>query len=372
MKILTALFICLHSLAIAQSADWINKTKDQWPQIAMINEVWYTTGERYIHPSFEYAATGFLIDTGEDTLAVTAKHVLWIAKTSTMNAVDLQGQLDRWIMHPKGNLKDSVVIDQLINKDTAEFLNGPNSSITQRDWLVFTTSYVSPNTQPLKPRFTKLEAGEKVFYTGCPYNDQQCVTNEGIVLEVEGNRIVFTKTEGANIGGASGSPIIDKNGRLVGILGGAATAKSTGEDALYGTSTHYLKKILTNEQPLNVPLISISEKLKEAYTTKGLAATLQEFKQLKNDTDNYFIYDFSPEQINAFARSLVENNQLKEAIAIFKLSIKELRLSGTYTELGQVYLKQGKKAEAKSTFEKALELWSENEEAKAALNGIEN
>ena len=93
MRILTALFVCVHSLVFAQPTDWINEPQDEWPQIALINEVWYSTGERYVHPSFEYAATGFLIDTGEDTLAVTAKHVLWVAKTSTMNAVDFQGKL---------------------------------------------------------------------------------------------------------------------------------------------------------------------------------------------------------------------------------------------------------------------------------------
>src|SRR5690606_30834781 len=142
MKTIIVLLAYISSPAMAQQADWIRKPKEQWPQIAMINEVWYKNGERYIHPSFKYAATGFLIDTGKDTLAVTAKHVLWIAKAKSMNSVDLKDNLQRWIMHPKGNLTDSVVIDKLVNRDSTEILEGPNSTVTQRDWLVFTTQYV--------------------------------------------------------------------------------------------------------------------------------------------------------------------------------------------------------------------------------------
>ncbi len=372
MRIYIAILTCFSSSLFSQSNDWINEPHDQWPLIALINEVWYTTGERYIHPSFEYAATGFLIDTGEDTLAVTAKHVLWIAKTTTMNAVDLQGKLDRWVMHPKGSVEDSVVIGKLINEDPEEFLNGPESTITQRDWIVFTTSYVSPKVQPLKPRYAEIVPGEKVYYAGCPYNDEQCIISTGTVLEVEGNRIVFSKMAGTNIAGASGSPIFDEKGMLVGILGGAATAKSTGEDALYGTSTHYLKRILTNKKPLNVPLISVGKPLNAVLESKGLDAALSEFKTLKADERNFFIYDFSPEKINVFAKSLVEKDQLNNAIAFFKLSLNELPVSGTYTEIGRVYLMKGEKDKAKASFEKALELWPENEEAQAALKETEN
>lgn len=165
---------------------WITRPKEQWPQIALINEVWYQNGERYVHPSFEYAATGFLMDTGTDTLAVTAKHVLWIAKTKAMNRVDVGNSLQKWLMHPKNTISDSVIIDHLLNADSSEVLQGPSSTITQRDWLIFSTRYHSPHIQPLKPRYSKVNAGEKVYIFACPYEEKECVTIETSVMEAIG------------------------------------------------------------------------------------------------------------------------------------------------------------------------------------------
>jgi len=61
---------------------WIDKPQDQWPQITMINQIDYTDNH------FPVAGCGFLLDTGEDTLAVTAKHILTYFKSEKMNSVD--------------------------------------------------------------------------------------------------------------------------------------------------------------------------------------------------------------------------------------------------------------------------------------------
>ena len=97
---------------------WMEYPKEQWPQVALINHVQFKNGDQYIHPSFKYAATGFLIDNGKDTLAATAKHVLWIAKNKKSKTVQINAEIDRWIMAPKGNAIDSVVIDKLLNEDS--------------------------------------------------------------------------------------------------------------------------------------------------------------------------------------------------------------------------------------------------------------
>ena len=368
MKTTTLLILfCLSSPIIAQQAKWIQKPQEEWPQIAMVNEVWYKNGERYIHPSFEYAASGFLIDTGTDTLAVTVKHALWVAKTKSMNTVDFKDNLERWIMHPKGNPRDSVVIDELINKDPNEILEGTNSTITQRDWLVFSTKYVSPKIQPLKPRFTPVKIGERVKYLGCPYEDKDCVIGESEVLEIEGNRIVFTKPKGANVSGASGSAIIDENGYLIGILGGASTNKKNGESALYGTSTHYLQKVLNNEKPLNVPLIPITKVLRSEIIKNGIDSGLKAFTMLKAEPENFFRYDFSPERLNDLGVDLLNEKKTDWSIAVFKLSLSEYKLTHTYKKLGDAYLANGQKGKAKSAYNKAIKLWPENEEAKEAL-----
>jgi hypothetical protein len=357
----------IYSPANAQQTEWFRKPKDQWPQVALINEVWYNNGERYIHPSFEYAASGFLIDTGKDTLAATVKHVLWIAKAKTMKSVDFKGKLQRWIMHPKGNMKDSVVIDNLINTDSTEILEGPKSTITQRDWLLFTTKFVSPNIKPLKPRFTPVRVGERVTYFGCPYNDKNCVTGESIVVAIEGDRIIFTMPAGANVGGASGSAIVDENGLLIGILGGSSVNKKNNEPALYGISTRYLKKILDKKLPLNVPLNPIDEMLEQEINRNGMKSAVKLFKTLQTDPESRFTYDFTTEKINRLGEKFLKESKPQSAITIFELSLSEYELSATHYHLGNAYLALGNRKKARSSYERAIVLWPENSEAKNAL-----
>lgn len=354
----------------AQGSEWPNTTAAKWPQVALINDVWYQGGERYIHPSFAYAASGFLVDTGKDTLAVTAKHVLWIAKTSTMNAVDFQGKLERWVMHPKGNLVDSVIIGKLLNTDPNEKLNGPDASITQRDWLVFTTKYVDPDIKPLKIRSKRLRTGEQLWITGCPYRQKDCFVKTSRTLEIEGGRIVITKPDSIEVGGASGSPILDRKGRLVGILGGGATSKLSGKNALYGTSVHYLKKVLKGDQNLNQTLVSIGDWLETKIEQKGIAGGIRRFQKFKRKRKAYFNYDFSPEAINQLAHRYSEANKPDFVIAIYKLSLQELPLTGTWLALAKVYERQQKLTAARQACQEALALWPENEEAKKMLEQL--
>lgn len=363
------LFSCFPFYVFSQPEAWICKPRDLWPQIAMVNEVWYTNGERYVHPSFEYAATGFLIDTGTDTLAVTVKHVLWVAKTRSMNRVDVEGRLVRWIMHPKGNLRDSVVIDKLVNSDTSEILSGPKSTITQRDWLVFTTKYTSPHIQPLKPRYTAVKTGEKIRFFGCPYKSVNCMTAESEVVEIEGNRVIFLMPEGMELGGASGSPVVDENGLLIGILGGSSMTR-TGKPALYAISTNYLRDVLTHKQPLNVPLIPIGEALKPEIKKNGINAGLKKFTALKKDSKNFFIYNFASEEINALGDELLRDQKTDWAIAIYKLSIQEFALSTTYIKMAKAYLAKNEKGLAIEAYKGALVLHPENKEAAEALNSL--
>lgn len=363
--------VCLNGVGLqAQGTEWPNKPVAEWPQIALINEVWYQGGERYVHPSFAYAASGFLLDTGKDTLAVTAKHVLWIAKASTMDAVDLQGKLERWIMRPKGNSIDSVVIGELLNVDATEKLNGPDASITQRDWLVFTTKYVDPDIKPLKIRSKPLKTGERLWITGCPYRQESCFIEATQALEIEGSRIVFAKPAGLEVGGASGSPILDRKGRLVGIIGGGATSKLSGENELYGTSVRYLEKVLKGEVGINQPLVPISDWLEVVINQKGIEGGIRKFEQLKRKRKAYFSYDFSPEAINKLALRYAEAGKPDFAISIFKLSLQELPLSGTWVALAKVYNSQQNLAGARQACQKALALWPENEEAMKLLEAL--
>jgi hypothetical protein len=72
----TLLFTLLAITALLQQKEeWVDKPTEQWLQIALINKVQFKNGDRYIHPSFSYAGTGFLIDYKNDTLAVDKNEV---------------------------------------------------------------------------------------------------------------------------------------------------------------------------------------------------------------------------------------------------------------------------------------------------------
>jgi hypothetical protein len=117
---------------------WMGKSYDSWPTIALVNDVLYKNGDKHQDPTVTYAATGFLLDTGKDTVAVTVKHVLFAARNNASDKVYINDHLKKWKMHPKGNPADSVIIDRLINEDKTENLWDTENGALQRDWILFT------------------------------------------------------------------------------------------------------------------------------------------------------------------------------------------------------------------------------------------
>lgn len=81
---------------------WMTEDPAGWPRIALINQIEYTDG---MHPS---AACGFLVDSGDEILAATAKHVLVYFKSEAMDSVSFAGTLKSWRMFPKDSPDDAV------------------------------------------------------------------------------------------------------------------------------------------------------------------------------------------------------------------------------------------------------------------------
>jgi len=142
---------------------WMTSDPGDWPRITMINQIEYTDTH---HPT---AACGFLLDTGDEILAATAKHVLIYFKSETMDSVSFQGTLKTWRMFPKDSPEDQVLIGRLVNEDPEEPLKSIPSN---RDWLLFTLRERNEAIQPLRLRSTPLEKGEKVYVIGWRYPDQ--------------------------------------------------------------------------------------------------------------------------------------------------------------------------------------------------------
>jgi hypothetical protein len=192
---------------------WIDRPQDQWPQITMINQIEYTD------TSFPIAGCSFLLDTGEDTLAVTAKHVLTYFKSKDMKSVSFGNTLESWKMFPKDNENDVVIVDRLINEDKKESIDDVSSPV---DWLLFSIQSKSANIQPLRFRDAPLVEGDRVYIIGWRYSDKACaqrVYEGNYVKSSPGTVLISTKELADNkMPGLSGSPVIDSNGDLIGIM----------------------------------------------------------------------------------------------------------------------------------------------------------
>jgi V8-like Glu-specific endopeptidase len=179
----------------------------------MINHI------NYIDRNYSVAGCGFLLDIGTDTIAVTAKHILAFFKSDIMSTVSFNNSLVQWEMYPKNNNMDKVYIEKIINENSNESLQGIPAD---KDWLLLTVKQKSLNIHPLQFRKSPLNVGEKVYIIGWRYSDNNCTQRifEGkFVKSMGGSLILYTELLSNNtIPGLSGSPVIDSDGYLIGIM----------------------------------------------------------------------------------------------------------------------------------------------------------
>ncbi len=322
-----------------------------WPEAALINDVTYQNGDRYLDPSIAYAGTGFLIESGGKTLAVTVKHTLWVARNKATQFVEVNDRLKSWKMYPKGHPADSAVIGKLINEDPNEPLqNGWNNGVLQRDWLVFTTRYVSPGLHPLPLRQEPIRKGERVYMAGNPYRFDEPIKARGTVVSTEGDLFLITLEgfEKAFLGGASGSPVVDEQGRLVGIFSNSQQDEN-GENRYIINSTAYLKKVLAGERPLNADKVSIAVYLDSLMGKKPVRAALREFSHLFKDEDNYFRYSLTYIDHGGLLRigeQLTDQNRVKDAVRYFEYFDERYPGLIYLKPVTKLYNRQGKREKA--------------------------
>ncbi len=206
--------------------------------IGLINSVSYADS-KFDNPN---AGNGFLVEHKNNTYAITAKHVLIIAKTDNMKFVDFEGGLRKWIMHPKNDSTKYVVMDKLLNsnrKDSLTWSYMNSNWETYNDWLVFSIKENTSNHKPLKYRSEPLQKGEPLFVIGWSYKDTIGAqpVYEYIFDETEGDYHNLIQTKGPkSMGGLSGSPVVDSKGRVVGLVSSGWEDEETKEVFLQATS----------------------------------------------------------------------------------------------------------------------------------------
>jgi len=197
---------------------WMAKPVKEWPSFALTNDIAFTD------TTYRALANAFLIDTGKDTLAVSCKHIFMaFANLRGLSSIDLGSQFVAWKMYPKNQTQQQVEIKNLVNQSAAEPI-GQFNTLKDRDWILFSLQEKNKNIYPLKIRYTPVRSNEVVFAVGwgaLQKNNSypklikmQCFKNMGNYFYVQ------TLTRNVRGEGRSGSPVIDQNGYLVGLISG--------------------------------------------------------------------------------------------------------------------------------------------------------
>lgn len=210
-KLLFALF----PLFIFSCTSKKSTSDKHFPPISLINKIEFFDSAR----NRDKLGCGFLLKYRQDTFAVTAKHILSVAKTDSMKYLTIDKYISKWSMRPLNKEDESVVVDKLLNENKKEKINAKDRFTN--DWMVFSIRKNKSHVQPVEFRTTPLVKGEKLYIVGWTRH------------ETEGPQRVYEfkyyKTRGTHFlvknlivpekfGGLSGAPVLDANGLLVGIV----------------------------------------------------------------------------------------------------------------------------------------------------------
>jgi V8-like Glu-specific endopeptidase len=219
----------------------INTLKDR--PIGLINNVSFNNS------SFNNSNSGnsFLVQYKNKTYAITAKHILNLAKTNKMKFVDFEGELKQWKLHPKNDSSKYIILDKLLNTNKTDSLTWSymdNNWDSYNDWLVFSIKENKTKHKPLKFRTDLLKKEENLYVIGWSYKDSVGTQRvyEYKFDKVEGNYYNLKQIKGPkSLGGLSGSPVVDKKGKVIGLVTSGWEDEKTKEVILQATS---MKKAL--------------------------------------------------------------------------------------------------------------------------------
>jgi len=194
--------------------------------IAVTNSIAFSD-PKFDQPRF---CTGFLLKYNNDTIAVTAKHLLKIIKPSQMTSLSLDGFVKKWVLFPLGKKTDTIVVEKLLNHNAAESLE--DKTTYENDWLAFSIRSNHSTVKPLQVRTAPLTPGEKLYVVGWT---RKMESGKQRVYEFEyyktiGRRILLKELiTPEQFGGLSGAPVVDEQGAVVGIVSNSTQDPDTGK-----------------------------------------------------------------------------------------------------------------------------------------------
>ncbi|WP_100658391.1 trypsin-like peptidase domain-containing protein [Alteromonas flava] len=197
-----------------------------------------------------FVGNGFIISHNNTLYAVTVKHALLEAETPQMEHVSIEQAVQQWsLAHHQGS-SAPIILGKLLNADPNEPID---MLVLQRDWLVFELdqTQVGGFLKPLTMRETALSNDERVIAVGCTYATQKTCdqdTYAGHYIETDGNnlRVKMANVDFSTLRGLSGSPVLDNNGQVVGIVSNVLRSKTGNGFDFAPATTDYLKQVFNS------------------------------------------------------------------------------------------------------------------------------
>ncbi|MBT3244182.1 MAG: trypsin-like peptidase domain-containing protein [Bacteroidetes bacterium] len=215
--VLLVMSACKSKKEHIEDGAWMNQSSSEWPAVVMTNQI------QFEDKTFTDFANGFLLDTGTDTVAISCKHVFMAFASMGLVTVDFQGKLIEWKMNPKNAKGHEIKLGELINRDPGEMAALPNAS-NNSDWLAFHIESYDPGITPLKIGDASVRTGDIVYTVGWTTEDKKGPPRLILsrVFRMVGFQIFLEPiTKIDNPAGLSGSPVLNKDGHLVGISSGS-------------------------------------------------------------------------------------------------------------------------------------------------------
>jgi len=197
---------------------WIDKPITEWPDFSLTNEV------SFIDTTYKNLANAFLVNTGKDTIGISCKHLFIVFENKHgIQAIDLGEEFIYWNLYPKNRPDKVISIKKLINAEASEQI-GQFNTLKARDWIVFELRDKREDVYPLKIRFSPVYKNEIVYAVGWGVlqknNTYPAITKLRCFKSLGDYFYTTSINKDIRPEGRSGSPVIDKNGYLVGIVSG--------------------------------------------------------------------------------------------------------------------------------------------------------
>ncbi len=192
-----------------------------------------------------HAGSGFLLEHKGEVYGITAKHVLFFAKTDSMKTISFGNHLKAWEFVSKTSSNKKVLAGKLINENPQEKLEMPPKG----DWLIFEIKGEIPDDIVIyQLREESLQIGESVCFLGYPYKKEKHVNVQGTFIGLTKDNNLRLKVPKGTYNGCSGGPVLDSQGKLVGIVSMGYFNTAENKMVFEPASLNYFKKEINNDK----------------------------------------------------------------------------------------------------------------------------